>query len=220
MTLPSLRRLRPGDLARFDLRHGLPVAWRVLRAELGAATAARALAAYARRSVSDPLAGLPIRGWPLHDEKLVRRQFRAAVIFDDVAREDLGLPDDRAEALVRDLVAETGARFVQRNAPLQMADAWRSASEQERGRFAGQLLRRFFNMRAERVETGPERFDFDVTVCRFAQLARDSGRPHLGPMFCEADSRLFDRRDVPVQLRRTGTIARGDGVCDFRFRYQ
>lgn len=220
MALPRLRPLREADLLWFELRHGVPVAWRVLRERLGARRALRAIAAYARRSRTDPLADVPGAGWGERDERLSRRQFRAAVRFDDVAARDLGLADDERLWLVREIIAETGARFVRANAPLHVAEDWRAAPDAARRRFARELLGRFFNMEGEGLRAERDALSFDVTRCRFAELARAIGRPYLGPLFCEADSRLFDRADVPVALRRTGTIANGAAVCDFRFRYE
>jgi hypothetical protein len=41
------------------------------------------------------------------------------------------------------------------------------------------------------------------------------GAPELTPAFCDTDDVLGDMLTPVVRLRRNGTLARGDALCDF-----
>ncbi len=218
MSLAPLPPVRRRDLVAFDIRHGLPCALRVLRGALGMGGLVRTIGDLAWRGRRDPLASLP-RRWPADQEWLVRRQLRPVVLLDDVLRLDRKLDEPRRLALLRRVVSETGAQFVATNVPAKAADTWHHSSQQERGRFAVSLVRRFFNVGATAPVVDDYSLSFDVTRCRFAELTVELGRPYLGPMFCEADAVFFARPEVSLSLRRTSTIAEGAACCDFHFRY-
>jgi len=153
-------------------------------------------------------------------ERLSRRQFRGVALLDAVLREDLGLAEAEALDVLRDLVTETGVRFITRTIPFPSRREWRGAGMGDRERFAGQAARRFFNAEIGRVDHGDGFLEVDVKACRFVRLAREIGRPELAPLFCEADSVLFGRPGAPIRLEREGTIANGADRCDFRFVYE
>lgn len=217
MPLPELGPLSKAALLRFDVTTGLPVAFGVLRKRLGWGRAVRAAALLLRRGGDDPLAGIDSGDFSPRDEELTRHQLRSAVLLDDVLREDLALDAQERTAVVQEVVAQTGARFVARFVPPVGAERWKHASPRQRVAFLRQLTERFFNMRAERLETTETSLGFDVTACRFVELCHALGRPHLAPMFCAADSVRFAQPGSPVELRRSGTLATGASCCDFRF---
>lgn len=209
---PSLR-----ALAWFDATVGLPAALRVLAAQLGPRRAARVAVALARRARRDPLAGVPRGAWSGRDDELTRRQLRPVLLLDEVARDVLRLDDAARRALLAEVVAEVGARFVARHAAPPPTAAWRAASPARRGRFLDALRARLFNTRTEAVAATDDALAFDVTACRFVELCRAVGRPELAALFCEADARRFAAADSPARLVRLGTLARGAPRCDFRF---
>lgn len=176
----------------------------------------RVLARYAIASVRDPLAGVSTDGWPADKEELVRHQLRAAVRLDDATRH-LGWDEDKRLELVGEIVALSGAQFVATMLRFPTQGAWEEASAQEKVAFVRGATGRFFNAEMAEVRADDQSLGFDVCACRFVQLAAELGRPYLAPMFCRADSVLFDRPDAPATLHRTTTIASGGERCDFRF---
>ena len=218
--LAPLGPLSRRTLARFELTAGLPAAASILHRHLGLWRAARVLLALAARRHVDPLAGVPRTDWPALQEDLTRWQLRTVVHVDDVARDVLGLGDDARMALLADLVSEIGARFVEANIPVPDARTWELTSEPDRARFVAGLGARLVNARVANVAVSDRTLSLDVTACRFVELCRAAGRPHLAPLFCEADSKYFDSDRSVLVLRRSGTLARGAERCDFRFRYR
>jgi hypothetical protein len=147
----------------------------------------------------------------------VRHQLRAAVRLDDATRRALRWPERDRLALLTDVIAETGAAFIEANVPLPAPADWDAASPAERRAYLESLRGRLFNADLTPAEVEGARVGFDVTGCRFVALCHELARPHLAPMFCEADSRFFGRPGALVTLEREGTLARGQGACDFRF---
>ena len=216
--LPRVTPPSRAQLVWFDLVHGTPAALAVLRRHLPASRVARVLASYLVRGLRDPLRDLPRTGWDARREALVRHQLRAVVRIDDALRGAAGLDEEARRAVLLDLVGETGARFIGANVPMPEPAAWAAAPDEERARFAGAVVQRFFNADVAELDAGEEHFAFDVTACRFAQLCGALGRPYLAPLFCDADAVFFERPDARLKLARTETIAGGGGRCDFRFR--
>jgi len=63
-----------------------------------------------------------------------------------------------------------------------------------------------------------ERFDFNVTRCRYAEMYRALGIPEVGALLsCNRDFALIEGFNSDVTLRRTQTIMEGASHCDFRF---
>ena len=63
-----------------------------------------------------------------------------------------------------------------------------------------------------------ERFDFNVTRCRYAEMYRALGIPELGALLsCNRDFALVEGFNRDVELTRTQTIMEGASHCDFRF---
>ncbi|MFK7986218.1 MAG: L-2-amino-thiazoline-4-carboxylic acid hydrolase [Sandaracinaceae bacterium] len=218
--LPTPRPPTYGDLVRFDLAHGVPAALTVLWRHLSVRQAAQALGHYATRLLRDPLADLPRTGWGPRREQLVRHQLRAAVRLDDALRSVSGLRAPERREVLRDVIAETGSRFIEANVPMPATETWVAASNADRARYANAVVARFFNADTSALDAGPRHFSFDVGACRFVQLCAALGRPSLAPLFCEADAVFFERPESPLRLVRTETLANGGARCDFRFRFR
>jgi hypothetical protein len=71
----------------------------------------------------------------------------------------------------------------------------------------------------EVVEDGPDAVQYDVTSCVFCELAERLGFPEAARNLCLADDVYFPEagREIGLRFVRTGTLARGDRRCDFRF---
>jgi len=69
------------------------------------------------------------------------------------------------------------------------------------------------------LEESPERFSFNVTRCRYAEMYTALGVPELGALLsCNRDYSLVEGFNGAVDLERTQTIMQGASHCDFRFR--
>ena len=72
--------------------------------------------------------------------------------------------------------------------------------------------------RMDVLEQSDERFSFNVTRCRYAEMYRALGIPELGALLsCNRDFALVEGFNPDVKLTRTQTIMEGATHCDFRF---
>ena len=66
-----------------------------------------------------------------------------------------------------------------------------------------------------------QRFDLDVTRCRYADFFRRLGEPELGAILvCEADDHIADLSAPDVRMSRAGTLMKGGTHCPFRYRFR
>jgi predicted ArsR family transcriptional regulator len=71
----------------------------------------------------------------------------------------------------------------------------------------------------ELLEKSPDRLDFNVTRCRYAELYRALGLADLGAVLsCNRDYALIEGFNGDVELSRTQTIMEGASHCNFRYR--
>lgn len=168
------------------------------------------------RSIAhDPLRQLPKpTGWR---ERFTRHQLKPVLILEDVLTARMDRP--ATLAVLGDVVAHSGARFVASQVRHPAPAVWRKFTPAERDRTVAKLLSRFGNAEAHVVSHDDVALGFDVTFCHFVALCRQLGRPHLAPLFCKADSTYYDAPDSPVRLVRTQTLAAGDDRCTFRLSY-
>jgi len=217
--LPAVTAPTRSELIRFDLTGGLRTAVEVLRRHLGWSGMLRVLLSYVVRGLRDPLRSLPTGSFGRRREALVRHQLRAAVLIDDALAAASGLDATAQRALLREIIRETGARFIEANVPMPTTEAWLEAPSSERDRYSGQVVQRFFNADVAELDAGETRFSFEVTACRFVQLCAALDKPHLAQLFCEADAAFFERPEPRLRLVREGTIARGAAKCDFEINF-
>lgn len=70
------------------------------------------------------------------------------------------------------------------------------------------------------LEQSPEKLDFNVTRCRYAELYRALGIPELGAVLsCNRDFAFAEGFNEDATLTRSQTILSGASHCDFRFRF-
>lgn len=71
----------------------------------------------------------------------------------------------------------------------------------------------------QELERTPDRWSFNVTRCRYAELYRALGMAELGAtLSCNRDAALVEGFDPKVTLERTQTLMEGKSHCDFRYR--
>jgi hypothetical protein len=70
----------------------------------------------------------------------------------------------------------------------------------------------------EVLEQTDERFSFNVTRCRYAEMYRELGIPEMGALLsCNRDGALIEGFNPAAALNRTQTIMGGAEFCDFRY---
>ena len=89
----------------------------------------------------------------------------------------------------------------------------------------GEKMAAFFDLAAagdavdyEVLEKTADKFDVNVTGCRYAAFYRELGAPELGFLLvCSSDFPMAEGFGE-VELTRTQTIMQGASHCDFRYR--
>jgi hypothetical protein len=72
--------------------------------------------------------------------------------------------------------------------------------------------------RMDVLEQTDERFAFNVTRCRYAEMYRALGIPEVGALLsCNRDFSLVEGFNPAIRLTRTQTVMEGASHCDFRF---
>ncbi len=73
-------------------------------------------------------------------------------------------------------------------------------------------------LRVEVLAETPERFDYDVTRCRYAEMYRAMGLSAIGDILsCQRDGTFCEGYDKRIRMTRTTTIMSGAARCDFRY---
>ena len=72
----------------------------------------------------------------------------------------------------------------------------------------------------ETLRDDGERWDFDVSGCRYADFFRQLDEPELGTILvCEMDDHTADLAASAVRMSRPQTIMKGGTHCPFRYRF-
>lgn len=144
---------------------------------------------------------------------LQRREIEARIVAPLVRAVMAELGPERALELLRgvivDLARESGAALAR-----EIGDASLSAFARgiDRWKEGGAL-------EIETIAETPDRLDFNVTRCRYAELYHALGMADLGgSLSCCRDFALIEGFNPAVTLTRTQTIMEGAPFCDFRFR--
>ncbi len=73
----------------------------------------------------------------------------------------------------------------------------------------------------QEVDRGADRFDFNVTRCRYSEMYREMGLGEIGHLLsCGRDGTFCQGFDPRITLERTQTIMGGAAHCDFRYRFE
>lgn len=74
-------------------------------------------------------------------------------------------------------------------------------------------------LQIEVVEQAEDRYGFNVTRCRYAEMYRALAIPELGAVLsCNRDFSLIEGYNGDVELKRSQTLMEGASHCDFRYR--
>ncbi|MFD0981948.1 L-2-amino-thiazoline-4-carboxylic acid hydrolase [Tropicimonas aquimaris] len=67
--------------------------------------------------------------------------------------------------------------------------------------------------------TEPDRMEFNVTRCRYAEMYKEMGVGDIGHLLsCNRDGDFCVGYNPEIELTRTQTIMKGASHCDFRYR--
>ena len=73
----------------------------------------------------------------------------------------------------------------------------------------------------EVLELDENRYDYNVTRCRYAEMYRELGMQDLGFIFsCGRDFNFPAGFNTNMKLTRTQTIMQGNAICNFRYAMQ
>ena len=143
---------------------------------------------------------------------LRRRLIEARVIAPLLDAMSAEFGAERVRTIARDVIV----RLAQEQGA-QLADSVGGCSL---AHFAGTLQRWTADdaLRIDVLEQSGERFDFNVTRCRYAEMYRELGIPELGAVLsCNRDAALIEGFNGEVEFSRTQTIMGGASHCDFRY---
>jgi plasmid stability protein len=114
-----------------------------------------------------------------------------------------------AAAIERDAVRQGAALAASTEAPKDLATFAQLLAPWSQG---GALVK-------DDLHVSPERLDFNVTRCRYAETYAEMGLAHIGAILsCGRDGAMCTGYNPQVELTRTQTIMAGATHCDFRFR--
>jgi hypothetical protein len=143
---------------------------------------------------------------------LTRREIEARMIGPLV--EALG------EAFGREQVLEVVRRTIIQIAREQGETLARSMGGCSLAHFAASLedWKKDGALEIEVLEQTEERFSFNVTRCRYAEMYRELGILEMGALLsCNRDGALMEGFNPHAALTRTQTIMGGAEFCDFRY---
>ncbi len=73
-------------------------------------------------------------------------------------------------------------------------------------------------LEVEVLHESDQRFDFNITRCRYSEMYRQMGLGEIGHLLsCGRDGAFCDGYDPKIRLERTQTIMGGASHCDFRY---
>ena len=142
---------------------------------------------------------------------LTRREIEARILKPFVAALSERFGNDEVTRILADVVAaaatEAGRTMNDGSSDLRdFAAAWEPW-------FRGGALE------IDDIERTPERWSFNVTRCRYAELYSSLGMAELGAtLSCNRDAALIEGFDPEASLTRTQTLMEGKSHCDFRYR--
>lgn len=143
---------------------------------------------------------------------LERREIEARIVGPLIRALCDELGSENALALVRHVIQQLGeAAGAELAKDLGEASLNAFATGLERWRRGGAL-------EIEVTEHTPDRYSFNVTRCRYAEMYRSLGMQDLGSaLSCQRDHALIEGFNPDIKLTRTQTIMEGKSFCDFRF---
>jgi predicted ArsR family transcriptional regulator len=143
---------------------------------------------------------------------LKRREIEARILLPVIEKLANEFGRDRVIPMVRDIIVgiarEQGREIAQRMGGDSLGHLATTLQDWQKGDA----------YRMDVLEQSNERFSFNVTRCRYAEMYRALGIPELGALLsCNRDFALVEGFNPDVKLTRTQTIMEGATHCDFRF---
>jgi hypothetical protein len=146
---------------------------------------------------------------------LRRREIEARVLMPVLKRLGAEFGEERVFAVAREVIVEVA----------------REQGRELAGQMGGSSLTHFAASmenwkkgdayRMETLEQTDERYSFNVTRCRYAEMYRSLGIPEVGALLsCNRDFSLVEGFNPDIALTRTQTIMEGAPHCDFRFAHR
>src|SRR5688572_15569653 len=143
---------------------------------------------------------------------LKRREIEARVLLPVVEALAKEFGRERVVAIVKDVIVD-----IARSQGKEIAEQMGGNSLPTLGK-ALENWQKNDAYRMDVLEQGEDRFSFNVTRCRYAEMYRALGIPELGALLsCNRDFALVEGFNRDVKLTRTQTIMEGATHCDFRF---
>jgi len=147
---------------------------------------------------------------------LARRRIEAGVIAP--------IYEEMCEAVGKEHAQEILRRAIRR-AAIQSGREFAAEAEGEPDLLSFQAIQHLWTkddaLTIEVLEAGPERFDFNVRRCRYAETYREMGLGEIGRLLsCNRDGAFCEGYSPRIKLRRTQTIMEGAPFCDFRYRFE
>ena len=143
---------------------------------------------------------------------LDRRRIEAMVLGPMVRAFQKEFGVERANAVARrviEQIAEEQGRVFRERAG--SGDLKAFAANKDAWRAGGALEMRV-------VESTPDRYEIDVTRCRYAEMYEELGCAELGAIFsCGRDASFIEGFNPDARLTRTQTIMEGAPICDFQY---
>lgn len=142
---------------------------------------------------------------------LERRKIEAGVLIPMVQAFQKAIGKERANEIAREVIVELARQDGARWAGQYGNDL--GAMEKVSGVWAGGG-----SLAIEPLGKSPDRLDFNVTRCQYAEFYKNLGLPELGYLFhCNRDFAMVEGFSDGLALERTQTIMQGASHCDFRF---
>ena len=143
---------------------------------------------------------------------LKRREIEARILAPVLAALGDEFGRERVIEIVRDTIInvarEQGAQLAAQTGGNDMADFARALA----------AWKKDDAMLMDVLAEDDERYEFNVTRCRYAEMYRALGIPELGAVLsCNRDFALIEGFNPQIQLTRTQTLMQGAACCDFRF---
>ncbi len=146
---------------------------------------------------------------------LARRRVEAEFVRELLRHLTHEVGEERALAVIRATTAELARRF---GAEVAAASGAARPGLAEFRRVVLPMWEEGGALEVEYLEQGPDRLAFNVTRCRYAEMYRELGVPHLGEaMSCGRDGEMCRGFNPDIHFTRTQTIMRGATHCDFRY---
>jgi hypothetical protein len=74
-------------------------------------------------------------------------------------------------------------------------------------------------LETETLQANANRFDFDVTRCRYAEMYREMGLGAIGDLLsCNRDGTFVEGYNPEITMERDQTIMQGHARCTFRYQ--